>query len=247
MCTYSDALTKAESGLKETVAWLITTYRITDYKVIVESNGRVNGNNNNNSGSGGNSSNNYSNKSLAITTALNNNEITDTAKLIEVLRNCVTWLLEARDVEIRDKMKSLLEKEQEMVSLRRILVSFESSDSRLSETVVGTPIRGSGALNDPYANALTVASLNSKGEIPATPAHGHGHKSSSSSSSASYLQSDELNNSLVALTPSGSAVKHPSNNANSSVRWSGAKAVLSGVSPAAKQAAKLQSEILKEV
>lgn len=197
---------KLEAALKEVVAWVISTYKIADYKVttLIQSDGT---------------------RLLTVSTAISVNIVSDSFKLLDVLRNCVTWLVEGRDTEIRDKNKTLADREQELTSLRRILIAFESSDHQHAENVLHTPVRGH------HSNGNTVHHVSSSlhsGALVGTPdAKGPHH--------SAY-------NSNVAVTPSSSGT-----GANSLVRWSGAKSAILQASPAAKQAAKLHSEVLKEV
>ncbi len=200
-----------ETALTEFVAWVITTYKITDYKVTHAL--QVDGT-----------------RLLTISTAISAHSVMDSFKLIEVLRNCITWLVEGRDIEIRDKAKSLSDKEQELVNLRRILIAFESSDQQHAEKVLmHTPVRGQAHHHHSHAVGHNGASeqhlpdsLHS-GTLVSTP------ESKAPPSTSAY-------NSSLAMTPSGGKA-----------RWSGAKSAIQHASPAAKQAAKLHSEVLKEV
>lgn len=192
---------------------MIATYKITDYKVTTV---------NHADGS----------KSHTISTAISVNIIAEPLRLLEVLRNCITWLVEARDVEVRDKSKALDAKDQEVASLKRILLAFESSDNAHAERMLLTPVRGghSGTHSGPHAAhpaGVTVAEASS----PPTQKGG--------------LFGSSYNNAVVPMTPSASTAHGVE--ASSAVRWSGAKTALLQASPAAKQAAKLHSEVLKEV
>lgn len=201
-----------EAALKEVVAWVITTYKVTDYKVttLIQADGT---------------------RLLTVSTAISVNIVSDAFRLLDVLRSCVAWLVEHRDTEIRDKSKALSDKDQELASLRRILIAFESSDHQHAENVLHTPVRGHAghhAHNGHGATVQHVASSLSAGTLISTP-EGKGPAHSAYSSS-------------VAVTPSNSGT-----GGNNAARWSGAKSSILQASPAAKQAAKLHSEVLKEV
>jgi hypothetical protein len=194
--------------LKELAAWLITTHHITDYKVtsLTHPDGT---------------------KVVTITTAASVAVLTDAFKVIEALRNCITWVVEAREGTIREKTKLLGDREQELVNLRRILLAFESSDARHAENVLqtpATPVRGGGG-GTGYAVMMS------------TPGAPHAQSTPTQKPAAGLYSGD------LAVTPSG----HSTGADNSAARWSGAKSALQHASPAAKQAAKLLSEVLKEV
>lgn len=198
---------------------MISTYQITDYMVTTLS--QADGT-----------------KTLTVSTAISANIITEPARLLEVLRNCVTWVVEAREVDLRDKAKALEAKEQEVVSLKRILLAFESSDAAHAERMLLTPVRGGGGgTNSHGGNGLTKGNISGP-EMSSPPTQKGGLFGSS------Y-------NSMVPMTPSNSTTTAHMGAAGSSssvaVRWSGAKTALLQASPAAKQAAKLHSEVLKEV
>lgn len=198
--------------MKEVVAWVISTYKITDYKVttLIQADGT---------------------RLLTVSTAISVNIVSDAFKLLEVLRSCVTWLVEHRDTEIRDKTRALGDKDQELASLRRILIAFESSDQKHAENVLHTPVRGHAGHHGHNGHATTVQHVSSSlsaGTLVSTP-EGKGTAHSAYSSS-------------VAVTPSNSGTGN-----NNAARWSGAKSAILQASPAAKQAAKLHSEVLKEV
>lgn len=219
---FSESLKKIEWSVKELVAWLITTYKITDYKVTTLS--QADGT-----------------KALTISTAISVNIIAEPLRLLEVLRNCITWLVEARDVEVRDKVKALDAKEQEVASLKRILLAFESSDAAHSERMLLTPVRGGSSAAHPSA-ASAAYSLN-----PHAVPRGHGVTEAEVSSPPTQkggLFGNNYSAAMVPMTPSASTAQASNSTA---VRWSGAKTALLQASPAAKQAAKLHSEVLKEV
>ena len=210
-------LKKVESALKEVAAWVISTYKITDYKVstLIQPDGT---------------------RVVTISTSLGVTIVSDPFKVMEVLRTCVTWVVDNRETEIREKSKHLSEKEQELTNLRRILIAFESSDKQHAETILHTPVRP--GHSSQYHNGLHSSAIAPSAPVViGTP---EPKPSSSSVASAMYGHSPEgAYSGSLAMTPSGGGA--------GSVRWSGAKSALLQASPAAKQAAKLHSEVLKEV
>ena len=169
---------------------------------------------------------------ITITSTSNTSPFSDILSILKVLTSCISWIIESKERVVAEKVKILGEKEQEIAGLKRILLAFESSDQRHAENILqspATPIRGSGSIG----SSTAVGALSAMYVQQSTPPSS---KPPLSNATSIYPTGD------IVSTPSTSDIKH-----SSSVRYSGAKSVLQQISPAAKQAAKLHSEVLKEV
>jgi hypothetical protein len=232
--SHSDTLQATDSGIKELIAWLVNTFKISDYKVTVSTFA---------SGAAINT------KQYVITTSISTHAISEPVKLVEVLKNCVTWIVESKDIAVREKAKFLQEKEQEIGSLKRILLAFESSghnsNSHNGENVVSTPVRGGGLFSS-SSPELTHSSLHAY-----TPnAKSNGTSAGADTSVTPGGAAGTMTTSMVSATGTGTGAgtgAGAGTGVSSALRWSSASSVLTNVSPAAKQAAKLHSEVLKEV
>ena len=172
---------------------------------------------------------------ITITSTSNTSPFSDILSILKVLTSCISWIIENKERVVVEKVKILGEKEQEIAGLKRILLAFESSDQRHAENILqspATPIRGS-SNSGSIGSSTAVGALSAMYVQQSTPPSS---KPPLSSATSIYPTGD------IVSTPSTSDIKH-----SSSMRYSGAKSVLQQISPAAKQAAKLHSEVLKEV
>lgn len=179
------------------VGWILTNYKLSDYSYSEEkaNNGQI---------------------IAKFATAKGVPVPIEAPKIFEVARNCVLWLMENRDVIIRDHIKTIDYKEQEVLQLRKLLRAFESTGG-IAENIISTPARGNN-LDSPYPL------------VAQTP----------------LIKSSMQGENNVLSTPTSSSV-HVSTRTPTSSRLTGARALSLQVSPAAKQAARLQSEVVKEV
>lgn len=219
----SDLLKKAELDLKELIASLVTSCRLTEYKVtsLTHADGS---------------------RAHTITAAGTADVLSDAPRLLEALRACVQSIIAMRKTELDERTKLLEKKDQELLSLRRILAAMESTDGQHAENVLmspTTPLRHAPPAATVGAGAAAAGAgvstqlFQGQDHMPSTPvqkaAASHGHSQA-----------------VVMMTPTTSTGA-ASMGSSAAVRWSGAKSALQHVSPAAKQAAKLHSEVLKEV
>jgi hypothetical protein len=206
---FGDFLHKVEAELKDYLATLITTYHLSDYKVtsLTHPDG----------------------SKVATITSIGSVEVLhDAMALVDALRRCVNAVLTRSDADVREKTKSLSDKEQEVANLRRILLAFESSDAQHGEKVLatpGTPVRSGGGL----AHSTALYNASTVGPPPSTPV-----------AQRPPLYTDPAHLMMTPSTTAGAAM-------GSAARWSGAKTTLQHASPVARQAAKFHSELLKEV